>query len=85
MDLIKRLRGIAIRQELTDEVEKQRSNTKKEFAILTNETLENQRFSVHKKFPISQCFKSYIWKNSWRIQRIQTATKEKPKFARSYD
>ncbi len=42
----KRLRGIAIRQELTDEWKQRLVEEKKEYAILTNETLKNQRFLV---------------------------------------
>ena len=45
----KRLRGIAIRQELTDEWKNRDIESEKEFAILTNETLENQRFSACQK------------------------------------
>ena len=42
----KRLRGIEIRQELTDEWKQRLVEEKKEYAILTNETLKNQRFLV---------------------------------------
>lgn len=42
----KRLRGITIRQELTDEWKNREVNTNQEFAMLTDETQENILFSV---------------------------------------